>query len=128
MKKIIRLTESDLINLVNRVIKEQSVVGAPNMGTISKSNTVSNSKFKAQATVEDDMIMEFPVVKFHYDASGVDMFFKEGNVLLNVHNFEGPIFKGLSKKYIDSYFSNIDSKNWKSIAKKYNIPVSEVMV
>lgn len=33
MKKIIKLTESDLINIVKRVLKEQSVIGAPNYGT-----------------------------------------------------------------------------------------------
>ncbi len=34
MKKIIKLTESDLINIVKRVLEEQSVAGAPNYGTI----------------------------------------------------------------------------------------------
>ena len=41
MKKIIKLTELDLINIVKRVLKEQSVVGAPNMGTINKPQTIS---------------------------------------------------------------------------------------
>jgi hypothetical protein len=38
MKKIIKLTESDLVNIVKKVLKEQSVIGAPNNGVIS-SNT-----------------------------------------------------------------------------------------
>lgn len=36
MKKVIKLTESDLINIVKRVLEEQSVVGAPNYGTMSE--------------------------------------------------------------------------------------------
>ena len=35
MKKIIRLKESDLKNIIKRVLKEQSVVGAPNYGGAS---------------------------------------------------------------------------------------------
>jgi ATP-dependent Clp protease adapter protein ClpS len=49
MKKVIKLTESDLINIVKRVMSEQSVVGAPNNGVSSKPNrpvsTVKNNKF-----------------------------------------------------------------------------------
>ena len=37
MKKIIKLTESDLINIVKRVLEEQSVIGAPNYGMVTKS-------------------------------------------------------------------------------------------
>lgn len=36
MKKIIKLKESDLINIVKRVLEEQSVAGAPNMGMTNK--------------------------------------------------------------------------------------------
>lgn len=36
MKKVIKLTESDLMNIVKRVMSEQSVVGAPNNGTITR--------------------------------------------------------------------------------------------
>jgi len=35
MKKVIRLTESDLEQIVKRVLKEQSVAGAPNFGMIT---------------------------------------------------------------------------------------------
>jgi len=112
------------------VIKEQSIGDAVNWAK-DKINSLSPktiSSFKAQATVEDDMSMSFPVVEFNYDNSDVTMFFKEGNQILNVKNFEGPIYDRLTKKYDRSYFRNINSKNWKTIAKQYNIPVSEVMV
>jgi hypothetical protein len=36
MKKVIKLTESDLIKIVKRVLNEQSVIGAPNYGTMSE--------------------------------------------------------------------------------------------
>lgn len=112
-------------------ISEQSVVGAPNMGVISK----PTSSYKVNATVEDDMVMEFPVVKFHYGSGGVDMVIKDyDGKLLNVHNsgteFKGPIFDIQSgkKKYTDSIFPDINTKNWKTIAKQHNIPMIEVMV
>lgn len=44
MKKVIKLTESDLINIVKRVINEQSVVGAPNMGMTNKPQTTPTPK------------------------------------------------------------------------------------
>ena len=37
MKKIIKLKESDLISIVKRVLEEQSVIGAPNYGMVTKS-------------------------------------------------------------------------------------------
>lgn len=39
MKKIIKLTESDLVKIVKRVLKEQSVIGVPNYGTTNFTNT-----------------------------------------------------------------------------------------
>jgi len=33
MKKIVKLTEYDLINIVKKVLEEQSVIGTPNYGT-----------------------------------------------------------------------------------------------
>lgn len=44
MKKIIRLTESDLEQIVKRVLKEQSVIGAPNQGMTINSNTLNDEK------------------------------------------------------------------------------------
>lgn len=49
MKKVIRLTESDLKKIVKRVLKEQSVVGVPNYGVIKsnvKSPTSSTNNLK----------------------------------------------------------------------------------
>lgn len=132
MKKIVRLNESDLINIVKKILKEQSSVGVNKKKPISKSLTGSN--FKAEANVEDDMVMQFPVVEFWVGNRGVEMFFKDvtkgnNNKILKVYNFEGPIFDELGNRkiYRDSAFMNINSNNWKNIAKKNNIPVSEVM-
>lgn len=44
MKKVIKLTESDLMKIVKRVLLEQSVVGAPNNGSISKPPTPPSPK------------------------------------------------------------------------------------
>lgn len=47
MNKIIKLSESDLINIVKKVLKEQSVIGAPNYGVIGAPNYgVINGKNK----------------------------------------------------------------------------------
>jgi len=109
----------------------------PNSGIKDKVKSIlpnSSSSFKADATVEDDMVMEFPVIKFHYDNNGVEMFIKDGNKTLYVSSsdteFKGPIFDAQSDKeiYTDSIFTNIDTTNWKAIAKKHNIPVSKITV
>jgi len=44
MKKVIKLTESDLMKIVKRVLLEQSVAGAPNNGSISKPPTPPSPK------------------------------------------------------------------------------------
>jgi hypothetical protein len=44
MKKVIRLTESDLEQIVRRVLKEQSVIGAPNQGMIINSDSLNEKK------------------------------------------------------------------------------------
>lgn len=44
MKKIIKLTESDLYEIVKKVIYEQSVIGAPNYGVMSQSSAQRTSK------------------------------------------------------------------------------------
>lgn len=47
MKKIIKLTESDLREIVSKVLEEQSVIGSPNYGMVSgKSNPSFNSFYK----------------------------------------------------------------------------------
>tara|TARA_R110000868_G_scaffold384955_1_gene652649 strand:+ start:324 stop:806 length:483 start_codon:yes stop_codon:yes gene_type:complete len=51
MKKVIRLTESDLMRLVKKVINEQSVVGAPNHGMIPSNRGESlKAKYTTQKT------------------------------------------------------------------------------
>jgi hypothetical protein len=122
------------------VISEQSIDGAVEWVKDKVKSILPNSgsSFKTQATVEGDMVMEFEVVKFQEYSSGrVAMFIKDqidGNKLLYVRSkdteFMGPIFdaKSNTKKYTDSIFTDIDIKNWKTIAKQNNIPVSKVMV
>jgi|688.fasta_scaffold322426_3 hypothetical protein len=114
------------------VISEQSIGGAIDW-VKEKVKSILPSSFKAEATVEGDMVMEFPVVDINYNKGGyVDMRIKDpinGDILF-VQNFEGPIFKAenSSKKYKSSYFTNINTKNWKTIAKQNKIPVFETMV
>jgi hypothetical protein len=119
------------------VISEQSIESAVDWVKDKVKSILPNSgsSFKAQATVEGDMVTEFPVIKFHYDNNGVEMFIKnmDGKTLYvssSGTEFKGPIFDTQSgkKKYTDSIFTNIDKTNWKTIAKKHNIPVSQVMV
>jgi hypothetical protein len=118
------------------VMTEQSIDGAIDWVKDKVKSILPNSSssFKADATVEDDMVMEFPVIKFHYDNNGVEMFIKDGNKTLYVSSsdteFKGPIFDAQSDKeiYTDSIFTNIDTTNWKAIAKKHNIPVSKITV
>ena len=118
------------------VMTEQSIDGAIDRVKDKVKSILPNSgsSFKADATVEGDMVMEFPVIKFHYDNNGVEMFIKDGNKTLYVSSsdteFKGPIFDAQSDKeiYTDSIFTNIDTTNWKAIAKKHNIPVSKITV
>jgi hypothetical protein len=118
------------------VMTEQSIDGAIDWVKDKVKSILPNSgsSFKADATVEGDMVTEFPVIKFHYDNNGVEMFIKDGNKTLYVSSsdteFKGPIFDAQSDKeiYTDSIFTNIDTTNWKAIAKKHNIPVSKITV
>ena len=58
MKKIIKLTESDLINIVKRVMNEQSVVGAPNYGTTnSQPPTKTYSCIPGEASLFVDYVI-----------------------------------------------------------------------
>jgi hypothetical protein len=119
MKKIIRLTEQDLVKLVKKVVKEQS--------SLNK----KPSNFKAYAHVEGDMVMEFPVVSFtdgnrYGEGIVMNIIHPVNNKELYVKNFEGPIYDFTTKKmvYTSSDFSNINVKNYKQIAQSQNIPVS----
>lgn len=50
MRKIVRLKESDLEQIINRILDEQSVVGAPNYGTVQTNRT---DKVKQQKSSDD---------------------------------------------------------------------------
>ena len=54
MKKVIRLTESDLEKIVKRILKEQSVIGAPNYGMIDW-NDSDNPSSQQKATNKKDV-------------------------------------------------------------------------
>lgn len=120
MKKVIRLTEQQLANIVKKVVDSQK----------NQINYNKPTNFKAEAIVEDDMLMEFPVVKLNVSGSNVKMFFNDvslgsGKRLLYVNNFEGPIYDASTNKiaYRDSFFQNIGKQNYKQISKSQNIPV-----
>jgi hypothetical protein len=122
------------------VITEQSISGAVDWVKDKVKSVLPNSggSFKTQATVEGDMVMDFEVVKFQEGSGGrVAMLVKDinfDNTLLYVFNkgtdFMGPIFdaKSSKKKYTDSIFPDINAKNWRTIAKQKNIPVSKTTV
>lgn len=115
MKKIVRLTENDLNRLVKRVINEMDNV----------------PQFKATATVEDDMMMEFTVIEGSEISGDINLILKDSNGQIlsvwspkNKPSIGGPIYDNKTNKkvYRDSYFNNINQKNIMSIIKKYNIP------
>lgn len=115
MTKVVRLTEQDLVRLIKKVIKED--ITAPNT-------------FKARATVEEDMVMEFPVTKFIVFPSGIWMVMTDPQTKKSilVQNFGGKIHNSRPFSeivYTDSSFSNINSKNYQQIAKQYNIPIEK---
>jgi len=111
MKRVIKLTESDLIKILKKVISEQS-----------KPSNI----FYAEGTVEDDMIMSFPVTEMSYVGGTVmmNMIDPETKEKLYVSNFKGPIYsqKNNAKKYRSVNFHNISLKNYNQIVKQYNIP------
>jgi hypothetical protein len=109
------------------VILEQSVGDAVNW-VKDKVKDITGSSFKTRAVVEGDMLIDFPIVAFYYGNRGVNMFIKDpsNGKTLRVDNFEGPIFDGSIQKYKSSIFKNINSNNWKLIAKQNNIPVSKI--
>ena len=120
MKKIIKLTENDLIKLVKKVIQEQ------NMG---------NKGLEISATVEGDMSMTFRVLEFVIQNGKIGMVLKhkdaplgkDPNRVLVVYNFGGPIFdkKTGQKIYTDVSFGNIGSDNFMNLAKQNGIPVTK---
>jgi hypothetical protein len=142
MKKTIRLTEQDLVRLVKKIIKEQpdEKFDTPynkelmrNSQNLQKNTANINkpSNFKAEANVEDDMMMDFPVIEFTIDYDKVDMFIIDpvSKKRLYVTDFKGPIYDPSNSKtiYKNSYFTNINKQNYKQIAKSNNIPIGEIL-
>jgi hypothetical protein len=142
MKKIIRLTEQDLVRLVRKIVKEQPdekfdtpynkefMRNSKNKKT-NTTNINTPTNFKAMATVEDDMVMEFSVINFTVDGDRVDMFIIDpvSKKRLYVTNFDGPIYDPSNSKvvYKNSIFQNVNKRNYNQIAKSKNIPVEFVM-
>lgn len=135
MKKIIRLTEGDLVNLVKRVIKEQNT-NLSSFGDIPynpmQTKLTEKSGFQTDAVVEGDMYMSFTVLGFIVKGNNIGMVIKEDPRLepkgtLIVYNFGGPIFDYNTKKqiYTDSMFRSINKNNFMKIANQNNIPVNK---
>jgi hypothetical protein len=120
MKKIVKLTEGQLLDIIKQVIKEsEASIAAPNP------QTTAPNQFKAQATVEGDMVMSFPVTGFSdiYGTITMEMIDPVSKEKLYVSNFRGAIYKeNNTKKYTQATFTNIGLKNYNDIWKKYNIP------
>lgn len=117
-KKTIRVTESQLVGIISKIINEQTF------------NQPLTSSFTASAIVEDDMMMRFHIDKFAYIDGSLMMYItspvKEGEVLYvsTVNNkFGGPIYSAKTNRpiYSRSIFRNITPQNYKEIAQKYNI-------
>ena len=114
MKKIVRLTESDLVRIVKRVLNEDQP-----------------SNLKVRAIVEGDMSMELKVTRFEEVDGGVTMYMdyypRNGSVeKLYVVNFKGPIYDEKTDKirYTRSSFNDINKNNWGNFSSKYNVPTT----
>lgn len=115
MKKVVKLTEQDLVRLVKKIIKED-VKG-----------------YLTTANVEGDMVIEFYVNAFNVTLSGIYMMITEVStgkkyyVKSKGDYFGGPIYDRTLKNiaYKDSDFGEITPKNYKQIAKQNNIPVNQ---
>ena len=87
------------------------------------SNVLSN--FKAEANVEDDMVMQFRVKGLSYIDGDVGMTIEDPTTKkdLIVWNFQGPILDSQTNKvvYKRSVFKNINKNNYQQIARTYKI-------
>ena len=87
-----------------------------------------NNAFKAEAIIEGDMMMEFPVVgiKISNGKYSMYIFDKISNKNLVVYNFSGPIYDAKTKEqvYTRSVFQNINAGNASKISSQYRIPIS----
>lgn len=130
MGKIVRLTESDLVRLVKKVIKEQNTqygsFGNNPYNPLMDQN-LKGPHFEIDATVEGDMLITFDVYGFIVQNGKVGMIMKEqgDETSLIVYNFGGPIFdkKTNNKVYTDVSFGTIGPDNYMSMAKKNGVSV-----
>lgn len=154
MKKIVKVTESELVNIIKRVLKEQSVVGAPNMGTISKKSTGQkpiSQKYKC-LTPELSHSVEYAI------SEGIDPFWaKYALGILGRESDFGNVMGKFGVKAVPEYMMNkfseiipgfkdalqwgakkfFNKSNWvpsmgvaqmtPDIAKKYNVNLEQLM-
>jgi hypothetical protein len=98
-------------------------------GAVANASKSALPSFKAEAVVEGDMMMEFPVVgiKISNGKYSMEIFDKTSNKNLVVYDFNGPIYDAKTKEqvYTDSFFENINSKNASKISSQYLIPITK---
>jgi hypothetical protein len=98
-------------------------------GAVVNASKSALPSFKAEAVVEGDMMMEFPVVgiKISNGKYSMEIFDKTSNKNLVVYDFNGPIYDAKTKEqvYTDSFFENINSKNASKISSQYLIPITK---
>lgn len=150
MKKIIKIKESDLVDIVKRVLSEQSVIGAPNYGVISKPKPIQQ-KYKC-LTPEFSHSVEYAI------SEGIEPFFvKFALGILGRESDFGKVMGKFGLKAAPEYTMNklseiipgfkdvlqwgakkiFDKNNWvpsmgiaqmtPDIAKKYNVNLEQLM-
>jgi len=147
MGKIVRLTESELINLVRKAINEQSVVGAPNYGMISKipqkfTCTTPELSAAAQYTIShgiDPFYVKYAMGILGRESDFGKVMGKYGikaapEYVMNKMSEIIPGFKSLLQWGAKKYF---DKDNWvpsmgiaqmtPDIAKKYKVNLEQLM-
>jgi len=118
----------------NPIMVAQQMSGDQNLSNLAESiinesikKVLSNalSNFKAEANVEDDMVMQFRVKGLSYIDGEVGMTIEDPTTKkdLIVWNFQGPIRDGETNKvvYKRSIFKNINKNNYEQIARTYKI-------
>lgn len=80
MKKTIRITESELTNIINSIINEQSVIGAPNFGTITMPSKTQNKKNIKKSKPVDTVIQGLEGDPYQYkEYKGTYFYAKKGS-------------------------------------------------
>jgi len=151
VKKVIKLTESDLEQIVKRVLKEQSVIGAPNFGTTNFESKPLAQKFTC-TTPELSTAAQYTI------SQGVDPFYvKYAMGILGRESDFGKVMGKFGVKAAPEYIMNkmsdvipgfkgllqwgakkvFNKNNWvpsmgvaqmtPDIAKKYNVNLEELM-